>query len=397
MVEQRVAIVHEWLITLGGSEKVLVELLAMFPEADLFAVVDFLPAEHRAGLRGKSVKTSFIQCLPFAARRYKAYLPLMPIAVEQFDLSSYNLVISSSHAVAKGVLTGPNQTHICYCHSPMRYAWDLQYQYLRESGFTRGIKSHLARLVLHYLRIWDVRSAAGVDLFIANSAYIARRIRKAYRREAVVVYPPVDVEAFSLQNHKENFYVTASRMVSYKRIDIIIEAFAKMPGRRLVVIGDGPDREKLRALGAENITFLGYQNDTVLKSHLQRARGFVFAAEEDFGILPVEAQACGTPVIAYAAGGALETVLPAGNSLGLPATGVFFAEQTPAAVCAAVTRFESLRFDPQNCRAWAERFSRMAFAEAMRAQIMAMLPAAPISARPVSVKSTNRYDVDLAG
>ncbi|MBU6448376.1 MAG: glycosyltransferase family 4 protein [Rhodospirillales bacterium] len=397
MVEQRVAIVHEWLITLGGSEKVLVELLAMFPEADLFAVVDFLPAEHRAGLRGKSVKTSFIQCLPFAARRYKAYLPLMPIAVEQFDLSSYNLVISSSHAVAKGVLTGPNQTHICYCHSPIRYAWDLQHQYLRESGLTRGIKSHLARLVLHYLRIWDVRSAAGVDLFIANSAYIARRIRKAYRREAVVVHPPVDMEAFSLQNHKENFYVTASRMVSYKRIDIIIEAFAKMPGRRLVVIGDGPDREKLRALGAENITFLGYQNDTVLKSHLQRARGFVFAAEEDFGILPVEAQACGTPVIAYAAGGALETVLPAGNSLGLPATGVFFAEQTPAAVCAAVTRFESLRFDPQNCRAWAERFSRMAFAEAMRAQIMAMLPAAPISARPVSVKSTNRYDVDLAG
>ena len=397
MAKQRVAIVHEWLITFGGSEKVLVELLALFPEADLFAVIDFLPAEYREGLRGKTVKTSFIQRLPFAARRYKAYLPLMPLAIEQFDLSAYDVVISSSHAVAKGVITGPNQTHICYCHSPMRYAWDLQHQYLRESGLTKGIKSLLARLILHYIRLWDVRSATGVDLFIANSAYIARRIRKTYRREAVVVHPPVDVESLPFQNEKEDFYVTASRMVPYKRIDIIIEAFAKMPQQRLVVIGDGPDMEKLRALGTENITFLGYQNDSVLRDHLRRARGFVFAAEEDFGILPVEAQACGTPVIAYAAGGALETVLPAGNALGLPATGVFFAEQTPAAVCAAVARFESLRFDPHNCRAWAERFSRTVFAQAMREQLTPMLPAMATTHRPAPGKLTKRYDVDLAG
>ncbi len=337
MAEQRVAIIHEWLVTFGGSEKVVAELLALFPAADLFAVVDFLSGEDRLKLQGKRAQTSFIQHLPFAARRYRSYLPFMPLAIEQFDLSGYDLVISSSHAVAKGVLTGPAQVHVCYCHSPMRYAWDLQHQYLRETRLTKGL---LARLMLHYIRLWDTRTAAGVDLFIANSAYIAKRIRKTYRRDAVIVHPPVDVEAFPLWLEKEDFYLTASRMVPYKRIDIIIEAFAQMPERRLIVIGDGPDMAKLRAMGTKNITFLGYQEDSVLRDHLQRARGFVFAAEEDFGILPVEAQACGTPVIAYGAGGSLETVLPAGNPLGMPGTGVFFAEQTSAAVCAAIIRFE---------------------------------------------------------
>ncbi len=373
MAEQRVAIIHEWLVTFGGSEKVLAELLTLFPGADLFAVVDFLSSADRLKLGCPRVRTSFIQHLPFAQKRYRSYLPFMPLAVEQFDLSSYDLVISSSHAVAKGVLTGPGQTHVCYCHTPMRYAWDLQHQYLRETGLTKGVKSFLARLMLHYIRLWDTRTAAGVDLFIANSAYIAKRIRKTYGRGAVIVHPPVHIEGFPLCLEKEDFYLTASRMVPYKRIDIIVEAFARMPERRLVVIGDGPEMPKLRALGRENITFLGYQDDSVLCDHLQRARGFVFAAEEDFGILPVEAQACGTPVIAYGAGGALETVLPAGNPLGMAATGVFFAEQTPAAVCTAITRFEALRFDPRNCRIWAERFSRSAFAEAIRQQLNALV------------------------
>jgi len=373
MAKQRVAIIHEWLTTFGGSEKVLAALLALFPDADLFAVVDFLPSEDRLKLLGKRAQTSFVQHLPYAAKRYRSYLPLMPLAIEQFDLSAYDLVISSSHAVAKGVLTGPGQVHVCYCHTPMRYAWDLQHQYLCESGLAKGLKSFLARLMLHYIRLWDSRTAAGVDLFIANSAYIARRIEKTYRREAVIVHPPVDVEAFPLSFEKEDFYLTASRMVPYKRMDIIVEAFARMPERRLVVIGDGPEMTKLRALGRENIVFLGYQEDQVLRDYLQRARGFVFAAEEDFGILPVEAQACGTPVIAYGAGGALETVLPVGNSQGMPATGVFFAEQTPAAVCAAISRFEVLRFDPRSCRIWAERFSHSAFAAAISEQLNALV------------------------
>jgi glycosyltransferase involved in cell wall biosynthesis len=365
MAGQRVAIVHEWLVTLGGSEKVLIELLALFPNADLFAVVDFLSSEDRLKLGHKRIHTSFIQNLPFAGKHYRSYLPFMPLAIEQFDLAGYDLVISSSHAVAKGVLTGPGQLHVCYCHSPIRYAWDLQHQYLREARLTKGTKSLLARLMLHYIRIWDSRTVAGVDMFIANSNYIAKRIRKSYRRDAAVVHPPVDVDAFPLRLEKEKFYLTASRMVPYKRIDIIVQAFARMPERRLIVIGDGPDMAKLRALGQKNITFLGYQEDAVLRDHLQRARAFVFAAEEDFGILPVEAQACGTPVIAYGAGGALETVLSPGNSLHMPATGVFFTEQTPEAVCAAIAHFESLHFDPRDCRAWAERFSPAVFAKAI--------------------------------
>lgn len=369
MAGLRVAIVHEWLVTFGGSEKVLAELLAMFPGADLFAVVDFLSDEDNLKLHGKRARTSFIQKLPFAAKRYRSYLPFMPLAVEQFDLSNYDLIISSSHAVAKGVLTGPTQVHICYCHSPVRYAWDLQHQYLRETQLANGVKGFLARLMLHYIRLWDYRTAAGVDLFIANSFYIAKRIRKVYRRDAVVVHPPVDIQAFPIRLEKEDFYLTASRMVPYKRIDVIVEAFTQMPERRLVVIGDGPEMDKIRSLSSGNITILGYQDDTVLRDYLQRARGFLFAAEEDFGILPVEAQACGTPVIAYNAGGALETVLPVGNPFGMPGTGVFFTEQTPDAIRAAVNEFETLRFDPRSCRAWAERFSRAAFVEAMRDQV----------------------------
>ena len=372
MTGRRVAIIHEWLVTFGGSEKVLASLLSMFPDADLFAIIDFLSDEDRCKLNGKRARTSFIQKLPFAARRYRSYLPLMPLAAEQFDLSSYDLIISSSHAVAKGVLTGPAQIHVCYCHSPIRYAWDLQHQYLHEAGLMTGLKSVMARVLLHYIRLWDARTVAGVDLFIANSSYIARRIRKVYGAKAVVVHPPVKIDTFGMRRDKDDFYLTASRMVPYKRIDIIVDAFSRMPDRRLVVIGDGPEMTKLRARAAGNVVFLGYQDDAVLRDYLQRARAFVFAAEEDFGILPVEAQACGTPVIAYSAGGALETVLVAGNPVGLPATGLFFSEQTPAAVCAAVNRFEVLRFDPSDCRKWAEKFSHEAFLKAMWEKLAAL-------------------------
>jgi glycosyltransferase involved in cell wall biosynthesis len=366
---RRVAIVHDWLVTFGGAERVLRELLAIHPEADLFAVVDFLAPEDRAKLFGRQAGTSFIQRLPGAKRHYRRYLPLMPLAIEQIDLSGYDLVISSSHAVAKGVITGPDQLHVCYCHTPIRYAWDLQHQMLRESGLQRGAASAFARTVLHYMRLWDVRTAAGVDQFIANSGYIARRVRKIYGRGATVIHPPVDLQAFTPGGVRDEFYLAASRMVPYKRLDLIVRTFAALPDRRLVVIGDGPDFAKIRALAGPNVTLLGYQSDSVLRDHLRRARAFIFAAEEDFGILPLEAQACGTPVIAYGKGGALETVLGASNTTGLPPTGVFFDAQTEPSLRAAIETFEAACISPDACRRWAERFSVSAFRAAWLAAI----------------------------
>ncbi|GJH33613.1 glycosyltransferase [Paraburkholderia hospita] len=367
----KVAIVHDWLVVSGGAEKVLENIIECFPDADLFSLVDFM--EDRACIKGKPVRTSFIQRLPFARKRYRAYLPLMPIAIEQLDLSAYDLVISSSHAVAKGVLTGPNQLHISYVHSPIRYAWDLQHQYLRESRLTAGLKSAMARVLLHYIRGWDSRSANGVDHLLANSKFIARRIRKAYQRDATVIYPPVDLSHMPIREGKENFYVTASRMVPYKRIDLIVKAFSQTPERRLVVIGDGPDMKKIKAVAGDNVTILGHQPFDVLVDHLQRARAFVFAAEEDFGISVVEAQACGTPVVAFGRGGALESVL------GLPRerpTGVFFKEQTAESLLEAVDRFEKYSglFDARQCRKNAERFSSERFKTALTSFIEDRLP-----------------------
>jgi glycosyltransferase involved in cell wall biosynthesis len=358
-VMKKVAIVHDWLTVYAGAERVLEQMLLMYPQADLFSVCDFLPAHERAFLQGKTPRTTFIQHLPGARKRYRSYLPLMPLAIEQLDLSAYDLVLSSSHAVAKGVLTGPNQLHVSYVHSPIRYAWDLQHQYLRESGLDKGVKGWVAKWLLHKMRLWDARTANGVDQFVANSAFIARRIWKTYRREADVVYPPVDVEAFAFREDKEDFYLTASRLVPYKRVSLIVEAFAQMPDKRLKVIGDGPEREKIEriAFGHSNIELLGYQSADALVSHMGRARAFVFAAEEDFGIAPVEAQACGTPVIAFGRGGALESV----HDLAEPEpTGLFFGEQSVSAIVQAVERFERegrAAIQAEDCRRNAERFA----------------------------------------
>ncbi|CAB3808624.1 glycosyltransferase family 4 protein [Paraburkholderia fynbosensis] len=367
----KVAIVHDWLVVSGGAEKVLKNIIECFPNADIFSIVDFL--EDRDCVKGKTVHTSFIQRMPFARQRYRAYLPLMPIAIEQVDLSGYDLVISSSHAVAKGVLTGPNQVHVSYVHSPIRYAWDLQHQYLRESHLSTGIKSAMARVLLHYIRGWDSRSANGVDHLVANSQFIARRIRKAYQRDATVIYPPVDLASMTVCTQKDDFYVTASRMVPYKRIDLIVQAFSQTPERRLVVIGDGPEMKKIKSCAGENVTILGHQPWEVLVDHLRRARAFVFAAEEDFGISVVEAQACGTPVIAFGRGGALETVV--GLPLDRP-TGVFFGEQTLESLLEAVGRFENNAglFDPRQCRRNAERFSTENFKAALTDFIDSRLP-----------------------
>ena len=356
----RVAVICDWLVVYAGAERVLEQILQIYPDADLFCLVDFLPEDQRGFIQNKKTYTSFIQHLPRAKKSYRSYLPLMPLAIEQLDVTGYDLVISTSHAVAKGVITGPDQIHISYVYSPIRYAWDLQYQYLEEAGLTKGFKSWFARIILHYIRLWDYRTACGVDCFMADSKFVARRIKKIYGREAKVVYPPVDIEGYTLVEEKEDFYLTASRMVPYKKIKLIVEAFNEMPDKKLVVIGDGPEFQKTKAIAKENIQILGYQPFQVLKDHMQRAKAFVFAAEEDFGIVPVEAQACGTPVIAYGKGGTLETVI------GMPlcnATGLFFPEQSIDAIQEAVTNFEAQvqHISAQNCRRNAERFSAQEF------------------------------------
>lgn len=353
----KVAIVHDWLVTYAGAEKVLGEILKTFPDGDLFSLVDFIDKDSREFMKNKPVNTTFIQKLPFSKSKYRNYLPLMPLAIEQLDVSEYDLVISSSHAVAKGVITGPDQLHISYVHSPIRYAWDLQHQYLKESGMNKGLKGIITRFILHKIRNWDYRTSNGVDYFLSNSDFIGRRIWKVYRRESKTIYPPVDVSAFSFHEKKDDFYLTASRMVPYKRIDTIVEAFSKMPNKKLVVIGDGPDFNKIKDKAGENVTLLGYQSFEVLKDYMQRAKAFVFAAEEDFGITPVEAQACGTPVIAFGKGGSKETVR--GLVERYKPTGLFFYEQNSTAIIEAVNKFETTEdiISPFDCREHAVMFS----------------------------------------
>jgi len=362
----RVAVVHDWLVTRAGAERVLEQILVLFPQAEVFTIVDLLDERERAFLHGATVHTSFLDRLPgWLRRRHRSLLPLMPLAVEQFDLSGFDLVISSSHAVAKGVITGPQQLHISYCHSPIRYAWDLQHEYLRQSGL-KGVRSFLARAALHYIRNWDTRTANGVDVFVANSRFIAQRVYKVYRRQASVIHPPVDVDAFSPGAERDDYYLAASRLVPYKRVPLIVEAFAGMLERRLVVIGDGPDMRRVREAAGPNVEVLGWQPDDVLRDHMRRARAFVFAAEEDFGILPVEAQACGTPVIAYGAGGALETVVDG-------VTGVHFDRQTVTGVADAVRRFERIEttLSAAGIRRNAERFAAATFRERFRGFVSA--------------------------
>jgi glycosyltransferase involved in cell wall biosynthesis len=388
----RVAIVHDWLVTYAGAERVLEQMVACFPDADLFSVVDFL--EDRSFLRGKRATTSFIQKLPMAKKRYRAYLPLMPLAIEQLDLSGYDLILSSSHAVAKGVLTGPDQVHVSYVHSPIRYAWDLQHQYLKESNLKVGLKSLFARMALHYVRNWDMRTSNSVNHFIANSEFIARRIHKVYRRSSRVIFPPVDVASFQMREEKEDFYLTASRMVPYKKIDLIVEAFAHMPEKKLVVIGDGPDMAKIRATAGPNVTIMGYQPFAVLHDHMRRAKAFVFAAEEDFGISVVEAQACGTPVIAYGKGGALETVRDAGH---VNPTGMFFLTQSTADIVDAVDTFETgnLEFRAIDCRMNAERFSNQRFREDFHRHIARIAPQFTLPSLPLDLVTPLEEKSDL--
>ncbi|PCJ95755.1 MAG: glycosyl transferase family 1 [Zetaproteobacteria bacterium] len=368
----KVAVIHDWLPLIAGAERVLEQILKVYPGADVYTLFDFLTDEQRAIFGDSKITTSYLNRWPKVKKYYRKLLPFCPQAIESFDLSKYDLIISSSHAVAKGVITSAEQTHISYVHSPTRYAWDFMHQYLRESKLDKGLKGYLAQNLLHKFRIWDYRTANGVDVFIANSEYIGRRIWKVYRRESEVIYPPADIDSFEYRDTKDDFFLTASRMVPYKRIDLIAAAFAQLPDKKLKIIGDGPEMHKVKAIAenAPNIEILGYQETSVLRDHMQRAKAFVFAAEEDFGIVPVEAQACGTPVIAFGAGGALETVIGYDQNPE-KATGLFFESQTAQSLMQAVQRFDEIgdRIKYKNCRINAEKFSPEAFQSQLKALV----------------------------
>lgn len=362
----RIGCVHEWLTDWGGSEDCLRLMLECYPDAQLYATIDFLSPQDRARLGNRAITTTFLQRAPAVRTRFWNYLPVTGLAVESHDLSAADMVLSSSHAFAKGVLTRAGQLHVSYVYSPMRYAWDLHHQYLRDYKLDRGAKSLLARYLFHRLRIWDRQTSNNVDLFMAISRHVQQRIWRTYRRPSRVVYPPVRTHQFTVGEQKEDHYVTVSRLVSYKRIDMMLEAFRSMPSRKLIVIGDGPEMPALKSKCPPNVSLIGWQSDEVVGQHLRAAKAFIFAAHEDFGISPVEAQACGTPVIAYGAGGSLETVCDLQRSV--RPTGLLFAEQTAASLAEAVEFFASAGsvFDPQVCRGWAEQFSEARFKREFR-------------------------------
>jgi glycosyltransferase involved in cell wall biosynthesis len=364
LVIMKTILVHDWLHTYVGSEKVVEAILQCLPVEQIYTLVDFLPQEKRFYLNDVPVQTSFIQHLPWARALRRHYFPLMPLAIEGFDVSSADLVISSSSAIAKGVLTNAEQLHICYCHTPARYIWDLTHEYLRGANLDKGVKGVLARIMMHYIRIWDVSNSNRVDHFVSNSRYISNRIWNTYRRESTVIYPPVDVHSFLMRSQKDDYYFTMTRLEAYKRVDLIVDAFVQLK-KKLVVVGEGPELNKLKDKACSYIEILGYQPDEVVRDLMGRARAFIFAAKEDFGIVAVESQACGTPVIAYGKGGSLETVRGVfpGMKVDKDKTGIFFREQTVESLIEAIDWFErsDTEIYPAVCRQNAERFSRDRF------------------------------------
>ncbi len=355
----RVAIVHYWFIGMRGGEKVVEALCRLYPQADLFThVLD--PAAVSEAILSRPIKTSFIQSLPGATRFYRQYLPLMPLASEQLDLRNYDLVISSESGPAKGVIPAPEALHVCYCHSPMRYVWNMYHDYRAEAGFlTRLLMPPLA----HYLRNWDALSATRVDHFIANSITVAHRIERYYRREADVIHPPVDAEAFAIAPPSEigDYYLMVGELVGYKRPDLAIETFNAL-GKTLVVIGGGAHLDAMRKLAGPTVSVLGPQPFDILAHHYARCRALIFPGEEDFGIVPLEAMASGRPVIAFGRGGATETVVEG-------VTGTFFDAQTVESLSAAIARLERMEFSPERIRAHALTFGADRFLDEMRTKI----------------------------
>lgn len=358
----RVAVIHDWLTAMGGAEYTLQQVLALYPQADIFTIVDILPQKDRGWLDGHRIATSPLQKIPFLAKRYRHMIWMMPFWIEQFDLEEYDLIISDSHAVAKGVIVHPDQKHLAYIYSPMRYAWDLSYEHDRIGVLGSGFKRFFLRHWFYRFRLWDAASSLRPDRIVAISNFIRKRIRKSWGRDASIVYPPVDVEKCPFEAEKEDYYITVSRLVPYKRVELIIDAFRDMPEKKLVVIGDGPMYKELSNTAPENVSVTGYLGRNAMLQKVSKAKAFIFMPKEDFGIAPLEAQGCGTPVIAYGYGGAAETVR--GLDQENP-TGVFVERQNVESLIDAIERFESNneQFIPKNCREWAMNFSQSRFQE----------------------------------
>ncbi|WP_082388581.1 glycosyltransferase [Cobetia sp. UCD-24C] len=357
MTDKKIAIIHYWFISWRGGEKVVESLLKIYPNADVYTHI-LAGKDCVNALKNHNVHQTFVSRLPWAKKHYQKYLPIMPLALEQLDLRKYDVVISSESGPAKGVLINPNALHICYCHSPMRYLWDMYQDYRETAGwFTKK----LMPLLTHYLRMWDQNSANRVDFFIANSDFIRRRINKTYRRDAEVIYPPVAVEDFTFQAEKDDYYLMLGQLTYYKRADLAVDAFAERPDRRLVVIGEGELLEELKKRNLPNVELMGRQPFSVVKEHLENSKALIFPGVEDFGIVPVEAMACGTPVIAFGRGGVLETVKDG-------VTGVHFSEQTTESLLQAIKDFEEWepRMERAFLRAHAETFSDKVFSAKMQ-------------------------------
>jgi glycosyltransferase involved in cell wall biosynthesis len=374
----RVALIHDWYNVNAGGEKVMRAILNSFKDKsysvespfttdwekievdhiEIFSLIDFLTdADRQYLLNGRKARTSFIQWFPFAKKFYRSYLPFFKSATNSFDLSSFDLIISSSAAVSKNVRKRKGQIHICYCHTPIRYAWDMQEEYLKHLNPILKPFSFVIRFFLHRLRKWDLENTPNVNHFLANSHFVAERIKRIYNREATVVYPPVDTHSFALNSTpRKDFYVTAGRLVPYKNVDVIAEAFNQLPDKKLYIIGDGPEKNIVAKSAGKNVVMLGYQPKDRMVKYIQEAKAFILAAEEDFGITTVEAQSCGTPIIAYKKGGYLETVVDG-------KTGVFFEQQTPESIGNAVKAFEQhqANFVPDTIRENALIYSEKIF------------------------------------
>lgn len=371
MTDLNLAFVQDWLVDYGGAERCLDALCPEFPRAPIHCMFYDPRQFDDSHIPGHLIHTTFLN-RPFFKKRYRTFLPLYPFAIEQLDVGRPDVVLSFSHSVAHGALVRSDTLHLCYCHTPIRYAWDLYHPYLQLSGLTTGVKSWAARAILHYIRLWDAAAAGRVDTYIANSRFVARRIERIYGKTARVVYPPVEVERFQPAAKRGEHFLSVGRMVPYKRTDLAVVACTRL-GLSLKVLGDGPELSRLRRLAGPTVQFLGRVPDSRVAEELASARALLFCGEEDFGITPVEAQAAGTPVIAYGRGGALETVKSPEGDDASAATGLFFYEPTAESLAEALNRFDGLshRFDPAVAAAHAARFSTERYIREMKEAIAA--------------------------
>jgi glycosyltransferase involved in cell wall biosynthesis len=353
--KMKVAIIYDWLVWMGGGERCLEIFCELFPDATIYTLLYYPDKITSDTIKHSKIETSFIQKMPFAKHVYRKYLPLFPTAIEQFDLRGYDLILSFSHCVAKGVITPPDTCHISYCCTPMRYAWDFYHEYFSNGHAGHGLSKFFIPFLINYLRTWDVVSANRVDHYIAISNYVKTKIEKYYNRSADLIYPPANTDFYlPVKDPKRNFYLIVSRLVPQKRIDLAIKAFNELSSLSLVIVGTGPELSYLKSIAKPNIKFLGWQSDETIREYYANAKAFLMPGEEEFGITPLEAQACGTPVIAFNKGGAVETVVD--NE-----TGVLFEPHTVPALINAIKKIDSVKFNPAKIREWALKFSRENF------------------------------------